>query len=118
MSTVKLRPGISLCFTEGCISVGKDVIRALGEPRFISILKNDEKKTLLIIPCGENDSLSFKVPEDLLENTNKKLRIYSFRFVEDLRVMYGYSNIKIIRLIGVYDSSMRSVIFELGTREE
>ena len=43
MSTVKLRPGISLCFKEGCISVGKDVIRALGEPRYISILKNDEK---------------------------------------------------------------------------
>lgn len=115
MSTVKLRPGISLCFKEGCISVGKDVIRALGEPRYISILKNDEKKTLLIIPCGEYDSLSFKVPEDLLVNTNKKLRIYSFKFVEDLREMYGYPNIKLIRLSGVYDSSMRGVIFELDS---
>lgn len=117
MSAVKLRPGISLCFKEGCISVGKDVIRALGEPRYISILKNDEKKTLLIIPCGEYDPLSFKVPEDLLVNTNKKFRIYSLQFVEDIRVRYGFTNINLIRLSGVYDSTMRSVVFELGIRE-
>ena len=115
MSTVKLRLGISLCFKEGCISVGKDVIRALGEPRYISILKNDEKKTLLIIPCGEYNPLSFKVPEDLLVNTNKKFRIYSLQFVEDIRLMYGFTDINLIRLSGVYDSSMRSVIFELET---
>ncbi len=113
MSTVKLRPGISLCFKEGCISVGKDVIRALGEPRYISILKNYEKKTLLIIPCGEYAPLSFKVPEDLMVNTNKKFRIYSLQFVENIRIKYGYTNNKLIRLNGVYDCSMRSVVFEL-----
>ena len=77
MNVGKLKPGISLCFNEGCISVGRDGIRVLGEPRYISILKNDEKKTLLIIPCGEHEPLSFKAPEDLLRVKNKKFRIYS-----------------------------------------
>ena len=53
------------------------------------------------------------MPEDLLENTNKKFRIYSLQFVEDIRVRYGFTDINLIRLSGVYDSTMRSVVFEL-----
>ena len=116
MNVAKLKPSISLCFNEGCISVGRDVIRVLGEPRYISILKNDEKKTLLIIPCGEHDPLSFKVPEDLLRVKNKKFRIYSLQFIEDIREMYGFTDVSLIRLSGVYDGSMKSVVFELGIR--
>lgn len=111
MGKTNLKPAMTVNFKEGCISIGKDAIRALGVPRYISILINEEKKTLAIIPCGEHDSLSFQVPEDLLTDLNKSFRIYSIQFIDGIRGMISAADTRYIRLHGEYDSAMGSVVF-------
>lgn len=114
MGKTNLKPGLTINFREGCVSIGKDVIRALKEPKFISIMKNDEKKTLLIIPCGEYDPLSFRVPNNLLSDHNKVLRIYSLQFINELKEAGGFAGVNYVRLHGSYDEEMGSVIFRFG----
>ena len=117
MGKSNFKPGITINFREGCISIGKDVIRALGGPEYISIMKNNEKKTLLIIPCGEYDPLSFRVPENFLNEYNKMFRIYSLQFTNEFRSEGGFNNENYVRLKGKYDEKMGSVVFEFETEE-
>lgn len=114
MGKTNIKPRITLNFHERCIYIGKDVIRALMEPEYITILKNDDKKTLAIIPCEEHDQLSFRVPDSFLGTDSGKFRIYSLQFLTDLKKAYAAIDVNYIKLQGEYDSSMNSVIFKLS----
>lgn len=118
MGKTKLKPGITINFREGCVSIGKDVIRALNEPEYISIMKNNEKKTLLIIPCGEYDLLSFNVPDNLLRDYNKAFRIYSLQFTNEFRSEGDFYSENYIRLQGYYDEKMACVVFPFGEEKD
>ena len=118
MGKTKLRPGITVDFRAGCVRVGKDVIRALNEPEYISIMKNNEKKTLLIIPCGEHEQLSFSVPNNLLKDCNKVFRIYSLQFTNEFRSEGGFYSDNYVRLQGYYDEKMACVVFPFGEEKD
>ena len=104
---------ISLSGPKAEIYVGKEIIRTLGEPKHVCILKGKDKKSIAITPCSEKMSLSFAVPDDCLTNENRKLRIYSSSFVEELLqangLIWGQTHI----IAGKYAPSINAVVFPL-----
>ena len=60
---------ISLYGRQNIIQTGKDVVRVLGVPPYISIRINPEMDSILVEPAEEKHKLSFKVADDICFNT-------------------------------------------------
>ena len=71
---------ITLQGGRNCISVGKGVIRALGEPSHVSLKISDNHDSLSVFPCDEDDVMAFRVPVKLLIDHHCVMRINSKRF--------------------------------------
>lgn len=69
---------------ENRLSIGKDVIRALGAPSHVSIKISDSHDAISISPCDEDDAMAFKVPERFFSDHRCIMRINSMRFVHGI----------------------------------
>lgn len=69
---------------ENRLSIGKDVIRALGAPSHVSIKMSDSHDAISISPCDEDDAMAFKVPERFFSDHRCIMRINSMRFVHGI----------------------------------
>ena len=76
--------GIVVFGNQVCISVGKDIIRLLGNPAYICIRINSNYNSVLFKPCEEHDPMSFKVPAKLLIDHRCTFKIHSKMFVQCL----------------------------------
>jgi len=104
---------ISVSDLEYDIYVGKDVIRALGVPKHVCVLKGKDKQSIAIVPCRGKYPLSFAVPDDCLTNENRKLRIHSIPFVDELLRANNLESGKTHSITGVYSSRINAVVFPL-----
>ena len=106
-------PQITIDGRQDCISIGRDVIRILGYPNYISILKNDSQKTIAIRQSESREVLSFKVPEGFPDEKKKMFRIYSRAFTSDLLETYQLDQMKSHAFIGRYVTEYDAVVFSL-----
>ena len=106
------KPSISLMGGEYGILVCHSVIQRLGSPNYICILKGIDKQSIAIAPCSEKHALSYKVPENLI-SADRKIRIYSRDFVQELRLANGLDPAKTHRIYGEYSEKHNAVIFPL-----
>ena len=67
-----------------CITVGKNVIRALKQPAYIGFRINKNWNSLIIFACNSKDQMSYKVPSKLFEEKRHTVRVYSKSFVYNL----------------------------------
>lgn len=95
------------------VTIGKDVVKCLGFPTYLSLRINEQKNTLALIPCEEKSVLSFKVPEKLLTDHHTVFRINSKSFVMTLLTMCGLSENCIYECKGVFSEKVNAVIFSL-----
>ena len=109
---------ISLLGKEHVISVSRDVVRALGKPDYIRILKNPMLHTLALQACDEKELLSFKVPERLFEKGNSAhFRIYSYSFVGEIISEYHLDYGSRCTFVGNYLEEHNAVVFPLMSEE-
>ncbi|MBR0159992.1 MAG: hypothetical protein IJQ02_01660 [Oscillospiraceae bacterium] len=116
MMTSDVVPGklpISILGKENGILIGRNVILKLGVPNCICILKGTDKESIAIVPCAEKQPLSFKVPEDFIGARNRKMRIYSQAFVQELLTANGLDPAKTHRIYGAYSEEYNAAIFPL-----
>lgn len=71
------------------ISVGKDVVRALGVPSYVCIRISETKDSIAMMPCEPADFMSFRVPDKLLSDHHCVFRIHSKEFVHGILVRQG-----------------------------
>ena len=101
----KGRPTLAVSFGKSnYISVGKECIRELGFPKYITILVNWEGPSVVVMGCQANDSMSFKVPERYWSTRNTNFRIYGNDFVRRLGELLGIGENQTIRFYGKLDS--------------
>ena len=113
-STRKLKLSFSIHGKDHVISVNRDVVRVLGKPDYVRILKNDAKHSVAIQACDEKELLSFKVPEKLFTKGYKSsLRIYSLSFVDELVREYHLDNNVRCSFSGSYVEEHNAVVFPL-----
>ena len=78
----------SLCITfsggSECLTVGRNVIRALMRPAYICFRVSKDRHSLIVYGCNSKDLMSFKVPSRIFEGKQHSVRVYSKAFVLDL----------------------------------
>ena len=105
---------ISLLGKEHVISVSRDVVRALGKPDYVRILKNPSLHTLALQACDEKELLSFKVPERLFDKGySSGFRIYSYSFVGEIIREYHLDYETRWTFNGNYVQEHNAVVFSL-----
>ena len=108
-----LRPIISFCLRSdgGCMTIGKDVIRALGNPKYITFLVNWERLSIAILECHPRNNMSFMVPD--YYSSDVKFRIHSKPFVTQVSEACNLPFDRATRFKGVYNLEKKAVIFDL-----
>ncbi len=105
------RIAISIQGYRNAISVGKEVIHALGDPPYICLRVNDTYKSVAILPCEPTEILSFKTPEKLFANRHVVFRIYSQEFIKGLLRANGLDTEQTYSLTGTYSEKNNAVVF-------
>ena len=104
---------ITLQGGRNCISVGKGVIRALGEPSHVSLKISDNHDSLSVFPCDEDDIMAFRVPVKLLIDHHCVMRINSKRFVHGIMRSNNMDTTRTYTLSGEYLKDMNTCVFSL-----
>ena len=91
------------------IYIGKEVIRQLDNPSYISLLVNQH--TIAVIPCDENHVLPFQVPEEM--EGQGRMRIYSTSFIRSLCIEHRLDENRSYVLNGTYHPDIAAVVFNL-----
>lgn len=105
---------ISLYGRQNCIQIGKDVLRVLGAPPFISFRINREMNSIVIEPAQEKAPLSFPVPEGIMFNKNKQMTVTSASFVIGIMSMNGLDLSETYQIEGIYSEKNNAAIFNIN----
>ena len=98
--------------------INQSSILALGYPKRVRLLFNEEKKELIVQPCNEHETLAFKVPKDFMEDSHgfeitskifmhkiysqlgwdikNRYRVYGKHYEKDNVVVFSFENCEII----------------------
>ena len=106
---------ITLQGREGAIGIRKNIVKALGSPRYVSLRISYKNKSLLLLPCDQKDVMSYEMPHDFLNGRHVNFRIYSLSFVQDLLRTYGLNSDASYILNGKLSSKIKGIYFPLNT---
>lgn len=109
-----VKPDISIYGKIKEIYIGKDILRLLGAPKFICLKINKGMDSFIISPCEGKEFMSFKVPEDIMSNPNKKMRVFSRSFVSGILIMNGMSDEATYKITGTYLEKNNAVVFKMS----
>lgn len=104
---------ISLYGRQNIIQIGKDVVRVLGVPPYISIRINPEMDSILVEPAEEKHKLSFKVAEDICFNKNRQMIISSASFVIGFMVKNNLDLSETYQIDGIYSEKNNAAVFQM-----
>lgn len=114
----KVHPTISFQGKRNMINIGVDVIRLLGEPTHICILRNFENKSVAVVPCEADDVMSFRVPERFLTDRNSKFTVHSKQFTQEVMEDCGLDTDRTYVFPGEYIPKNNMVVFFMQTAGE
>lgn len=95
------------------IRISRFVIKSLGWPTYICFLKGEDKKSIAVAPCIQEQPLSMKVPEDFSTNPERKMRVYCKPFLEEILTANNLDPNKSYLVEGEYRDSLNAVVFPL-----
>lgn len=104
---------ISIQGKEGCIGIHKNVVRALGCPRYLAPRISRKRNLFMLVQCEREDVLSLEMPENFLESAHTNYRIHSLSFVRDILLSNGLRTECTYFLEGRYSKKNHSVIFPI-----
>lgn len=106
---------ITLQGKEGAIGIGKNVVRVLGAPQYLTLRISYKNNSLLLQPCDQKDVMSFEIPHNFLSGRHVNYRIRSLSFVRELLDSNGLMNDSTYVLDGLYSSRLNAVAFPLAS---
>ncbi len=95
------------------IRISRNVIKTLGWPTYVCFLKGEDKMSIAVVPCKQEQPLSMKVPDDFLTNSRRKMRIYCKKFVDDIMAANGLDPEKSYLVEGEYRDVLNAAVFPL-----
>ena len=112
--TKELSPYILIQPQRFTITIGKDIVRTLGFPTHVCLRINETNHSFAIIPCKEDDVMSFKVPEKLFTESRCVFRLYSKQFVLNLILKYDLDPCGVYECNGAHSPKINAVIVSLA----
>lgn len=95
------------------IRISRYVIKSLGWPNCVCFLKGEDKKSIAIAPCKQEQPLSMKVPDDFSTNSDRKMRVYCKPFLDEILAANDLDPEKSYLVEGEYRDSINAVVFPL-----
>lgn len=111
-NTVRLN--VSIYGRESALNIGKDVLRVLGAPENVCLKVSQRMDSFVVMPCDENDVLSFHVPDDFMLNSHRMMRVISKSFVTGLLAMNDLEIDQTYNISGTYSEKNNAVIFNMS----
>ncbi len=100
------------------IGIGKEVIKVLGVPPYVTFKVKDNYDSIIIIPCEKEDVMSFQVPDRFLSPQGQKnFRLHSKVYVQELLKALKLESDKTYNFSGNYSSENNAVVFKLRTED-
>lgn len=109
-----MRLDVSIYGRESVINIGKDVLRILGAPVSVCFKVNQGMDSFVVMPCDEKEPLSFRVPDDIMFNGNRQMRVTSRSFVTGLLAMNALEANHTYKISGTYSEKNNAVIFNMS----
>ena len=109
-----MRLDVSIYGCESVINIGKDVLRVLGAPVSVCLKVSQGLDSFVVMPCDEKDVLSFRVPDDIMFNSHRQMRVTSRSFVTGLLAMNKLEANHTYKISGTYSEKNNAVIFNMS----
>lgn len=109
-----MRLDVSIYGRESVINIGKDVLRILGSPVSVCFKVNQGMDSFVVMPCDEKEAMSFHVPDDIMFNGSRQMRVTSRSFVTGLLAMNGLEANHTYKISGTYSEKNNAVIFNMS----
>jgi len=96
------------------IYIGKDVLRVIGAPSHICLKINKEMDSFAVMPCEPTEPMAFKIPDDIMLNTRKQMKVTSQSFVIGLLSINGLEFEHTYKISGIYSENNNAVVFNMS----
>lgn len=100
---------------QNAIRISKNVIKALGNPKYVCLRVNNNYSSIAILPCSSGDPLSFKVPDEFISKAKSDFRIHSKCFVRSVFTGSRFDVDLSYVFIGTFLEKNNAVVFETST---
>lgn len=110
----KVKLEISIYGRVNVINIGKDVLRVIGAPSHICLKINKEMDSFAVMPCEPAEPMAFKVPDDIMFNTRKQMKVTSRSFVIGLLSINGLEFEHTYKISGIYSENNNAVVFNMS----
>lgn len=96
------------------ITMNRDIVRCLDYPEYICLRTNPKNNSMAIMPCNENDDLSFKVPEKFMFDNHTNFRVTSKQFINDVQSRNNLEDDAVYCFTGIFYKQLKAVIISLN----
>ena len=100
---------LTLCLEEDSILVSKAIMAALGQPKQIQMLINDDQKKLLIQACSTDDREAVVIPH----GTVVQFEMSGHSLLKRIRRLTGWMDNNPRVVCGIYVSQHDVIVFDL-----
>ena len=104
---------LTLCLDEDSILLGEPVLEALGHPRQVQMLINEERQMLLLQACTVNDREAIVIPPMTLEH----FEMSGHALLKRIRKLTGWTDDRPRVVFGSYLPTHCAVVFDLRTAQ-
>ncbi len=104
---------LTLCLGEDSILVSRAILVALGNPRQVQMLINEERRMLLLQSCTVDDREAVVVPPVLAQ----QFEMSGHSLLKRIRRLTGWTDNRPRVILGDYLKSHNAIVFDLLTAE-
>ena len=104
---------LTLCLEEDSILVSRAILIALGNPRQVQMLINEERRMLLLQSCTVDDREAVVVPPILMQ----QFEMSGHSLLKRIRRLTGWTDNRPRVILGDYLKSHNAIVFDLLTAE-
>ena len=104
---------LTLCLGEDSILVSRAILVALGNPRQVQMLINEERRMLLLQSCTVDDREAVVVPPVLAQ----QFEMSGHALLKRIRRLTGWADTQPRVIYGNYIASHQAIVFDLHTAQ-
>ncbi len=118
MTGFTLYPGVeplmlTLCLQEDSILLNSAILETLGHPRQVQMLINEERKTLLLLPCTVDDREAVVIPAIPMQ----QFEMSGHALLKRIRRLTGWTDEQPRVVYGNYIGSHHAIVFDLNSAQ-
>ena len=104
---------LTLCLAEDSILLSDEILEALGHPRQVQMLINEERQMLLLQACTVNDREAIVIPPMTLEH----FEMSGHALLKRIRKLTGWTDSRPRVVFGSYLPTHSAIVFDLHSAQ-